>query len=177
MRRIFAKKQSFASQLAAPLLILLVLAGAAVIVGFIVVSMKPPPVPEAAPKAAAAAAIPRRGDAPDVPRTQPPAPPDPDAALPKSAAPLARSLDLIKMPPAPAPKKPRTSCVRKTGDEVDEPETLEDLLTCQETFRRRRPGDEAFAERQRAEVRDYLARHPERAATDEPAPVKDGRRR
>ncbi|MBI3298490.1 MAG: hypothetical protein HYZ75_10025 [Elusimicrobia bacterium] len=68
-------------------------------------------------------------------------------------------------------------CVRRTKQGVDEPRTLQGLLGCQEKSRGRyRAADdaaaEAFGEFQRAEVRDYLARHPERATTDSPETAK-----
>lgn len=160
----------------APLLVILVLAGAAVILGFIVVAMKPPAARERESDAAAAASFPRRADA-NAMKSEPAALPDPNAPLPKNGAKMAQSLSLIKTPPAAAPQKTRTACVENVEGGYDEPDTLEALLACQETLRHGRPVPEAFAERQRTEVRDYLTRHPERASTDEPPSTQAEERR
>lgn len=55
------------------------------------------------------------------------------------------------------------TCVKKTKQGFDEPRSLGALLRCQARARKGLAADEAAAEAQQAEVRDYLARHPERA--------------
>ena len=61
---------------------------------------------------------------------------------------------------------PFPTCVKKTKQGYDEPKTLPALLRCQERARKNLVVDEAFTDAQQAEVRDYLARHPDRASTD-----------
>lgn len=63
-------------------------------------------------------------------------------------------------------------CVRKAKSGYDEPKTLPALLRCQERARAGKEASEEALELQRAEVRDYLARHPERASADEPPASK-----
>lgn len=68
------------------------------------------------------------------------------------------------------------ACVKKTPKGYDEPKTLSALLKCQERARGGKAASEAALEAQRAEVRDYLSRHPERASVDEgPAAKKPDR--
>lgn len=59
------------------------------------------------------------------------------------------------------------SCIKKTKQGYDEPKTLPALLRCQERARKNIITDESVMDFQQAEVRDYLARHPERASTDD----------
>jgi hypothetical protein len=69
---------------------------------------------------------------------------------------------------AAASAAPLPACVKKTKAGYDEPKTLPALLRCQERARAGKAAGEDSLELQRAEVRDYLARHPERASAGEP---------
>lgn len=63
---------------------------------------------------------------------------------------------------------PLPACVTKTKLGFNEPPTLKALMGCQAGKRTGFKGNaEAFGEFQRGEVQEYLARHPERASTDE----------
>lgn len=64
------------------------------------------------------------------------------------------------------------ACVKKTKAGYDEPKTLPALLRCQERARAGKAASEAALELQRAEVRDYLSRHPERASAEDPPALK-----
>ncbi|HVE14349.1 MAG TPA: hypothetical protein VNI01_13195, partial [Elusimicrobiota bacterium] len=82
---------------------------------------------------------------------------------------------------ASSPEEPLAPCVRRLPDGWREPATLPALLECQSRWRaeysaawQARAGSPPPAERldkldgfQRGEVREYLARHPDRAATDD----------
>jgi len=79
--------------------------------------------------------------------------------------------------PAAHAAAPYPPCVKKTKAGFSEPATLQALLACQEKQRTRFTGSarnppspqavEGFGEFQRAEVRDYLSRHPRRADAGE----------
>ncbi|MBI5596267.1 MAG: hypothetical protein HY928_09300 [Elusimicrobia bacterium] len=65
---------------------------------------------------------------------------------------------------------PLPACVTKTKLGFNEPPTLKALMGCQAGKRTGFKGNaEALGDFQRGEVREYLARHPERASTDEAA--------
>ncbi|MDE2291024.1 MAG: hypothetical protein KGL53_02980 [Elusimicrobia bacterium] len=67
------------------------------------------------------------------------------------------------------------ACVRPRRGGIDEPATLSGLLACQAraraAFQRDASAREALGDFQRGEVRGYLARHPDRATTDDAAPA------
>ena len=70
----------------------------------------------------------------------------------------------------PAGAAPFPPCVRRAKHGIDEPRTLQGLLSCQEKARARfkapdEAATDALGDFQRSEVRDYLVRHPDRAST------------
>lgn len=71
---------------------------------------------------------------------------------------VALSLAVAVQGAAPVP-----TCVKKTKQGYDEPRSLGALLRCQARARKGLAADEATTDAQQAEVRGYLARHPDRA--------------
>lgn len=92
--------------------------------------------------------------------------------------------------PALAAAGPSPSCVQKSKKGLREPATLQALLDCHKkkldvlvTDYEEKHGDgpsdeamEAWEERQREEVRDYIRRHPERSVREGPAEAPSGKK-